>query len=100
VLDGGDPVAAEIAVEPEGRPVEGAAFAKGTPLRVAETLRRGEVVDTEVLEFGPDGSRMEMVVILKLPEGQEAVDPEQMRRGLEQWTRAQQEIRKIAREDS
>jgi transcriptional regulator with XRE-family HTH domain len=98
ILGGGSPTlsAAVVPAETEGAEP---GFLRGMPLRVAEVLQRGEVVDTEVLEFGPDGARMEMIVVLRRREGGAAVDPEQMRLGLERWTRAQQEIRKIASEE-
>jgi transcriptional regulator with XRE-family HTH domain len=99
ILAGGEPMSASPREAASAEPPIEPTFARGMPLRIQEALQRGDIVDTEVLEFGPDGSGMEMVVVLRRRDGEPPVDPEVMRRGLEQWTRAQPQIRKIAKDE-
>lgn len=100
ILDGGEPTLEAAALPaPVGDAPEADSFAKGMPLRVATALRNGEIVDTDVVEFGPDGARMEMIVVLRRREGDAPIDPEDMRVGLERWMRAQPQIRRIAHEE-
>lgn len=73
------------------------AFAEGMPLRIAQALTEGEVVDTAVLDLSRDGSGSSLVLVLKRDDAENA-DPEQLRRDLEVWTRMQRILHGITTE--
>jgi transcriptional regulator with XRE-family HTH domain len=108
ILAGGDPPSG---VRPEGVPptttvgipsvaqvpLRERAFADGMPLRIAQELTEGEVIDTTVLELSREGGNSSLVMILKRDDA-DNLDPEQLRRDLEVWKRAKRALHGLATE--
>jgi hypothetical protein len=91
VLAGGEP---KLASGGAGRPAVDttagvAAAAAGLPLRIADELSEGSLLDTAVIPLGGDAR---MVVVVK---GKPSASPEEIRRGLEAWRRAQPQLREL-----
>jgi len=78
-------------------PVRDRAFADGMPLRIAQELTEGEVVDTAVLDLSRSGGGSSLVLVLKRDDAEDA-DPEQLKRDLEVWTRMQRALHGITTE--
>ncbi|MEU0934452.1 helix-turn-helix transcriptional regulator [Embleya sp. NPDC005971] len=78
-------------------PLRERAFADGMPLRIAQELTEGEVVDTAVLDLSGEGGNSSLVMILKRDDA-ENIDPEQLRRDLEVWKRAKRALHGITTE--
>jgi transcriptional regulator with XRE-family HTH domain len=94
VLAGGDP----IPVEPEEPTSTSppAAFAEGLPLRIAQELSEGQVLDTEVLSLGGPGGATVVVVVKR---GASTASPEQIRKDLDDWSRVERKLRRIVSDD-
>jgi DNA-binding XRE family transcriptional regulator len=71
-------------------------LAEGMPVRVAQELSAGQVVDTEVLELSLPGSSFKLVAILKQDSPAADEDPAKLARILKEWSRAQRALREIA----
>ncbi|MFD7554182.1 helix-turn-helix transcriptional regulator [Streptomyces sp. NPDC059835] len=74
-------------------------FAEGMPLRVAQELSDGQVVDTEVLDLSVPGSNSRLVVVFKQDAEAAAMSPDELRAATREWTRIQRAIRQIAASD-
>lgn len=83
------------------RPSEGAAprFAAGMPMRVAQELSDGQVVDTDVLDLTLPGSKSRLVVVFKHDSEAAGMAPDELRAELQEWTRIQRALRRIAAGD-
>jgi DNA-binding XRE family transcriptional regulator len=94
VLSGGDPTLREQqdGAQPS---VAAADYAARLPLAVRDALSAGELVDTEVLDLGPDDSGMRMIVVVTREE-RSSEDVERMRANLSQWTKKKGKLRRIA----
>ncbi|MFI6986111.1 helix-turn-helix domain-containing protein [Embleya sp. NPDC050154] len=97
ILAGGDPPTGERSSSASQPPMRERAFADGMPLRIAQELTEGEVVDTAVLDLSREGSGSSLVMILKRDDA-ENIDPEQLRRDLEVWKRAKRALHGITTE--
>lgn len=73
-----------------------ARLADGMPVRVVQELSSGEVVDTEVVELSIAGSPFKLVGILKQDSSTAGMDPVEMSRVLQEWSRMQRAMRQIA----
>lgn len=73
-------------------------YASRLPLAVRDALSSGELVDTEVLDLGPDDSGMRMIVVVTREE-RSSDDIEKMRARLAQWAKKKGKLRSIASED-
>ncbi|KAF0647118.1 MULTISPECIES: helix-turn-helix domain-containing protein [Streptomyces] len=85
--------ASRILTEPSS-PVE--KYAEGMPSRVRRELSDGEVVDTEVLDLGIPGSGSRLVVVFKRDSPAGDMDPAELQRQVEEWTRIQRAMRHLA----
>lgn len=96
VLDGGDPAYREQQ-ESVGAvaPAPASDYAARLPLAVRDALSAGELVDTEVLDLGPDDSGMRMIVVVTREE-RTPEDVEEMRARLAQWAKKKGKLRRIA----
>lgn len=94
VLDGGDPIDRERR-EASVAPPSGSDATARLPLAVRDALSAGELVDTEVLDLGPDDSGMRMIVVVTREE-RSSEDVEKMRANLSQWTKKKGQLRRIA----
>lgn len=72
-----------------------AAYAEGMPLRVIRELSDGQVVDTDVLDLTLPGSNSKLVVVFKRDSPAADMDPSQLRRDLEEWSRIQRAVRQV-----
>lgn len=70
-------------------------LAGALPLRIAQELRSGQVIDTDVIELGPPGSGTHMVIVLKRDEDT-PLDDAVLRAQLGEWSMIQRAIRAIA----
>lgn len=93
VLAGGDPTKAERStatrtpVQPEAQSdIQGS----GLPLRIIQELTDGPLLDTTVMQLGSDSK---MVIVVK---GTPDATPEQIRRDLLAWVRAQELLSSIS----
>lgn len=73
-----------------------AKFADGMPVRVAQELSDGQVVDTEVLDLSVPGGKSRLVVVYKHDSEAAAMTPEELRVAVKEWTRIQRALRHIA----
>ncbi|UUS30875.1 MULTISPECIES: helix-turn-helix transcriptional regulator [Streptomyces] len=71
-------------------------YAEGMPSRVRRELSDGEVVDTEVVDLGVPGSGSRLVVVFKRDSPAADMDPAELQRQVEEWTRIQRAMRDIA----
>lgn len=71
-------------------------FAEGMPVRIAQELSSGQVVDTEVLDLSLPGSNARMVVVFKQDAPAADMDPDELRAALQEWSRMQRAMRHIA----
>lgn len=83
VLKGGDPT--PIAATP-------AKAELNLPLRVAQALEDGQLIDTKILELN-DKSGAKMIVVVK---GKPNASPDEIRAALEAWERAEDRLRDVA----
>lgn len=81
-----------------GRPADSdaARFAEGMPMRIAQELSSGQVVDTEVLDLSLPGSNSRLVVVFKQDAAAADMDPDELRAALQEWSRVQRAMRQIA----
>ncbi|MGW1440318.1 helix-turn-helix transcriptional regulator [Streptomyces griseus] len=86
VLAGGAPL---IAAEGEAVPEQRAPVPDGLPLRIAEELATGQLLDTMVIRL-PGGGQA--VVVAR---GKEGGTPEEIQAALEAWRRAQPALQEI-----
>jgi DNA-binding XRE family transcriptional regulator len=70
-------------------------FAEGMPMRIAQELSGGQVVDTEVLDLSVPGSSSRIVVVFKSDAAAADRDPDELRAELEEFSRIQRAMRKI-----
>lgn len=89
--------AARILTVEEPEPDAGR-FAEGMPVRIAQELSSGQVVDTEVLDLSLPGSNSRLVVVFKQDASAADMDPAQLRAELQEWSRMQRAMRRIASE--
>lgn len=75
---------------------DAAKFAEGMPVRIAQELSSGQVVDTEVLDLTLPGSNSRLVVVFKQDSPAADMDPEELRAALQEWSRVQRAMRQIA----
>ena len=73
-----------------------ARLADGMPVRIAQELAAGQVVDTEVVELSLPGTPFKLVGILKQDAPAQDMDPEQLAKALQEWSRVQRAMREIA----
>lgn len=73
-----------------------ARFAEGMPMRIAQELSGGQVVDTDVLDLSLPGSNSRIVVVFKQDAPAANADPDELRAELQEWSRIQRAMRKIA----
>lgn len=71
-------------------------FAEGMPMRIAQELSGGQVVDTDVLDLSLPGSSSRIVVVFKQDAPAADADPDELRAELQEWSRIQRAMRKIA----
>jgi DNA-binding XRE family transcriptional regulator len=95
VLDGGDPTRRDQPGAAPTAPAGSTDYAARLPLAVRDALSAGELVDTEVLDLGPDDSGMRMIVVVTREE-RSAEDVEEMRARLAEWAKKKTELRRIA----
>lgn len=95
ILAGGDPTYREQAETAAAPPSQAPDYAARLPLAVRDALSAGELVDTEVLDLGPDDSGMRMIVVVTREERSPG-DVEEMRARLAQWAKKKGELRRIA----
>jgi transcriptional regulator with XRE-family HTH domain len=95
VLAGGNP---EPRTEEAAAEASQHAFAKGMPMRIAQELSEGEVLDTEVLDLTAENSDAVMIVVVKRG-SLNSTDKDQMRRELREWSRVQRGLRKIVSDE-
>ncbi|MFB8035913.1 helix-turn-helix transcriptional regulator [Streptomyces sp. NPDC056004] len=86
VLAGGEPT---LAAGSDSASAEGAPVPDGLPLRVAEELASGPLLDTMVIRL-PGGGQA--VVVAR---GKEGGSPEEIQAALEAWRRAQPQLHEI-----
>lgn len=72
-----------------------ARFAEGMPMRIAQELSSGQVVDTEVLDLSLPGSNSRLVVVFKQDAPAADMDPDELRASLQEWSRLQRAMRRI-----
>lgn len=70
-------------------------FAEGMPVRIAQELSAGQVVDTEVLDLTLPGSNSRLVVVFKRDAPAADADPDELREALLEWSRIQRAMRAI-----
>lgn len=70
-------------------------FAEGMPMRIAQELSDGQVVDTEVLDLSVPGSSSRIVVVFKSDAAAADRDPAELRAELQEFSRIQRAMRKI-----
>lgn len=70
-------------------------FAEGMPMRIAQELSDGQVVDTEVLDLSVPGSSSRIVVVFKSDAPAAGKDPAELRAELQEFSRIQRAMRKI-----
>lgn len=101
VLAGGEPTLLPEPVEDEVSPPSAAPsgpnLAEGMPLRVAQELTQGKVVDTEVVDLTPPGSNSRMIAVW-LRDADQPVDTDVYREELREWSRVQRALRGIPSE--
>lgn len=73
-----------------------ARFAEGMPMRIAQELTDGQVMDTEVLDLSVPGSSSRLVVVFKRDSPAADMDPDELRASLQEWSRIQRAMRRIA----
>ena len=73
-----------------------ARLAEGMPVRIAQELSAGQVVDTEVVELSLPGTPFKLVGILKQDAPAADMDPEELAKALQEWSRVQRAMREIA----
>lgn len=86
VLAGGDPTPAP---QEKAAPSDGPSL----PLRIQQELADGALLDTAVLDLTPLGSDAKMIVVVK---GDPDASPEQIRRDLLAWAKAQHALQNLA----
>ena len=77
-----------------------ARLADGMPVRIAQELSAGQVVDTEVVELSLPGTPFKLVGILKQDAPAADMDPEELAKALQEWSRMQRAMRDIASDQS
>ncbi|MDX3354698.1 helix-turn-helix transcriptional regulator [Streptomyces sp. ME01-24h] len=91
VLAGGDPSLVEADAR-EARTPSDDAF-DGLPVRIRAELRKGQVLDTGVYDLSPEGSDVQMIVVIQGPSDATA---EQIDEYMETVRRAERRLRRIA----
>lgn len=88
--------AARLLTEAADERSEPSRFAEGMPIRIARELSAGQVVDTDVLDLTLPGSSSRLVVVFKQDSPAADMDPGELRVALQEWSRIQRAMRKIA----
>lgn len=83
---------------PEPQPRPRPQFAQGMPLRVADELASGDVVETVVMDLSDDSKGVRLVAVLKADDARD-VDPDKMREALERWVQAERKLRGLPTND-
>lgn len=95
VLAGGEPTLTPARTE--AAPVsEGSSAMGDLPLRIVQELTDGPLLDTAVLDLSQLGSDARMVVVVK---GKDGASPDQIRRDLLAWARAQERLQGLKDDD-
>lgn len=81
------------------QPSEAPRFAQGMPMRIAQELTDGQVVDTDVLDLTLPGSKSRLVVVFKHDSEAADMAPDELRAALLEWTRIQRALRQITAGD-
>ncbi|MBL1100089.1 helix-turn-helix domain-containing protein [Streptomyces coffeae] len=82
--------------EPPAPPAQTRPPYEGMPLRVIKELTDGQVLDSEVVDLTKPGSSSRLVVVYMSDAPAAEMDPEQLRAEIEEWTRVQRAMRRIA----
>lgn len=93
VLAGGDPILLSDENPLAGRSTP--AGADDLPLRITGELGEGPLLDTTVLDLTPYGSNARMIVVVR---GTPDASPDEIRRDLLAWRRAQRDLRDLGDE--
>jgi DNA-binding XRE family transcriptional regulator len=96
VLEGGTPALADTPAARDRKTAAGvSAEATGLPLRIVDELEdEGDLLDSVVLPLGDDAR---MVVVVK---GKPGASPEEIRRNLEAWRKAQRHLQSVGDDES
>lgn len=95
VLEGGQPVT-EADAQKYMAPESVQSAVQDLPLRIAEEISEGRLLDTAVMDLAPYGSNARMIVVVR---GAPDASPEEMRRDLLAWRRAQRHLQEIGDTD-
>lgn len=85
--------------EPPATPAQAATAYDGMPLRVIKELTDGQLLDSEVVDLTKPGSKSRLVVFYMSDAPAADMDPNQLRAEIEEWTRVQRAMRRIAESD-
>ncbi|MFK8844755.1 helix-turn-helix domain-containing protein [Streptomyces sp. Ac-502] len=98
VLEGGEPTRVPMAVVDAAAPAarDNQAAVSDLPLRIVQELADGPLLDTQVMDLTPLGSSARMIVVVK---GETDASPEQIRRDLLAWARAQERLQTLGDDD-
>jgi transcriptional regulator with XRE-family HTH domain len=66
------------------------------PIRIREELREGQILDSGVYELSPDGSDVQLIVVIK---GKAGATPAEIRRYMETVRRTERRLRSISEAD-
>ncbi|WTW96569.1 helix-turn-helix domain-containing protein [Streptomycetaceae bacterium NBC_01309] len=97
ILAGGDAPAIER-TEPAASASPRDQFARGMPLRIAQELATGDVVETAVLDLSDDAAGVRLVVVLKADDAR-TVNPARMQHALDKWVQAERKLRGLPTRD-
>lgn len=86
-----DGLSPQPATAPDESP-RGSGF-EHVPLRIRHELKDSEIADHDIIDLSDSGMRM--VVVITHSPGAEAPTGDQMRRGLQEWSRVQRQLRRI-----
>ncbi|GAA1065302.1 helix-turn-helix transcriptional regulator [Streptomyces asiaticus] len=102
ILNGGEPASLPPTLDTETGAAESAPAAAegappgGLPLRIVQELADGQLLDTTVMDLTPLGSEARMIVVVK---GKPDASPEQIRRDLLAWQKAQRKLQNLGGDD-
>jgi transcriptional regulator with XRE-family HTH domain len=96
VLAGGDPTPAPATATHEPLPQEPPAEPESAyahlPVRIREELKEGQFLDSGVYDISPEGSDVQMIVVIK---GKTGATPEEIRRYMETVRRTERRLRQL-----
>ncbi|MFE9003187.1 helix-turn-helix transcriptional regulator [Streptomyces sp. NPDC007875] len=101
ILEGGEPSTLPPTLDTDTTPARGATTTEGAssgdlPLRIVQELADGQLLDTTVMDLTPLGSEARMIVVVK---GKPDASPEQIRRDLLAWKKAQRKLQNLGGDD-